>query len=41
VKVNQEYWAKKMLMGGKFGRFVDEYGFPALMKKLFKIISKS
>lgn len=32
----QEYWSRRMLMGGKFGQFIDEYGFPALIKKLFK-----
>jgi glycerol-3-phosphate acyltransferase PlsY len=34
--VNQDYWSKKLLMGGKFGAFIDEYGFPALMRKLFR-----
>lgn len=35
-EVNQEYLSKILLMGGKFGRFIDNYGFPALVRKLFK-----
>jgi glycerol-3-phosphate acyltransferase PlsY len=33
---NQEYMSKKLLMGAGFGRFIDNYGFPALLKKLFR-----
>ena len=36
AEVNQEYWSKRLLMGGKFGRFIDEYSLPALLKKLLK-----
>jgi glycerol-3-phosphate acyltransferase PlsY len=40
-EVNQEYMARRILMGGKFGKFIDEYGFPALIRKLYKkIVSK-
>lgn len=35
-EINQEYFSKQLLMGGRFGRFVDEYGLPALLKKLFR-----
>ena len=35
-ELNQEYMSKKLLMGAGFGRFIDNYGFPALLKKLFK-----
>ena len=34
--VTQEYMSKKLLMGAGFGRFIDNYGFPALLKKLFR-----
>jgi glycerol-3-phosphate acyltransferase PlsY len=33
---SQEYMAKKLLMGGKFGYFIDEYGFPALLRKFYR-----
>ena len=34
----QEEVSEFMLMGKKFGRFIDNYGFPALMRKLFNKI---
>lgn len=35
-EITQEYWSERLLMGGKFGRFMDEYSFPALLKKMFR-----
>lgn len=35
-EVNQEFMSKKFLMGAGFGRFIDHYGFPALLRKLFR-----
>lgn len=40
-EVNQEYMSKTLLMGGGFGRFIDRYGFPALLRKLFSNRSES
>ena len=34
--VSQEYMSKKLLMGAGFGRFIDNYGFPALLKRLLR-----
>ena len=33
---SQEYRSKMSLMGGGIGRFIDNYGLPALLKKLFR-----
>lgn len=34
--INEEFMSKAMLMGSGFGRFIDNYGFPALMRKIFR-----
>jgi len=34
--INEEFMSKAMLMGSGFGRFIDNYGFPALLRKLFR-----
>lgn len=35
-ETSQEYMSEKLLMGAGFGRFIDNYGLPALLKKLFR-----
>lgn len=36
VEVNHMYWARRLLMGDRFGRFMEHYSLPALLKKIFR-----
>jgi len=36
LKISQESVSEFLMMGRAYGRFIDNYGFPALLKKLFK-----
>jgi hypothetical protein len=41
LEVSEETVSEFLLMGKGFGRFLDHYGFPALLKKLFSRKSSS
>lgn len=36
LDINEEFMSSALLMGSGFGRFIDHYGFPALVRKLFR-----
>ena len=36
IDINEEFLSRAMLMGGSIGRFLDRYGFPVLLRKLFR-----
>ncbi len=40
IEINEEFLSEAMLMGRSVGRFLDRYGFPAILKKLLSKMVK-